>query len=144
MPVSYTHLDVYKRQELGECLRKGATTVPFTHNEQVWSFQLSVPTVTVRQIGGFNEQFIGYGGEDQELAGRLLSVGVSLLGRFDLISYHLDHPPRHDGNWEPWIRRVRESLCQTTPMRNNGPLPGPPIQVHKPVGRIYDPIPCSG
>jgi len=109
---------------LRNLLRKGERVIPLTSYVLVWGFQVSVPTSWARQIGGFNEEFVGYGGEDEEFAARMSQVGTSLLGRFDLISYHLDHPPRHVGK-RTWLDRVKSSVARPDPVRNGGPLPGP-------------------
>jgi len=116
---------VYRR--LQARLAKGETVVPLDHYEQVWGFQFSVPARQARQIGGLNEEFVGYGGEDQEFAARLKRAGVSLLGRFDVICYHLDHPSRAgDRVWTEWmIDRFQQSVRRRDPVRNGGALAEP-------------------
>lgn len=101
-----------------QLLARGVRTVPLPSHRLVWSFQLSVPTATAQRIGGFNEEFTEYGGEDQEFGHRLQQAGGRLLGRFDLICYHLDHP-RRTGDWK---RRVAMSISAANPVRNGGPL----------------------
>jgi glycosyltransferase involved in cell wall biosynthesis len=100
-------------------VRRGATVVSLT-GHQVCSFQLSVPTELARSIGGFNESFIGWGGEDNEFASRMHRAGAELLGHFDVLSYHIDHPSRRP---REWMKRVHRSLRQLDPVRNGGPLP---------------------
>lgn len=99
-----------------ERLAQGVRVMMLPNHRFVWSFQMSVPTAKTQQIGGFNETFRRYGGEDQELAGRLQRVGCPLLGRFDLVCYHLDHPQR-TGDWKQAVAR---SVSQTDPVRNGG------------------------
>lgn len=50
-----------------------------------------VPRTLFEQVGGFDAQFSGWGGEDTDLLARLLAVGplVSLFGRY--VAYHCDH-----------------------------------------------------
>jgi len=108
-------------------LLKGELVIPLTHYEHVWGFQISVPTHLARQIGGFNEEFVGYGGEDQEFAARMNRAGAMLLGNFSILSYHLDHPSRAVDHGGKWMARVRQSLHQLDPIRNGGPLSGPAI-----------------
>jgi len=137
-PADFDHLEQYVKgrdaryqivedfnRELRDQLQKGRTDVVLTHYEQVWSFQLSVPTGLARQIGGFNEGFVGYGGEDQEFAARLNQAGAALVGRFDLVCYHLNHPSRREGKkGQEWMLRVRESVLNPSPVRNGGPMRG--------------------
>lgn len=53
----------------------------------------------LRRVNGFNEEIVGWGREDSELAARLINVGVR---RIDLklcaIAYHLDHLNSHKNN----------------------------------------------
>lgn len=101
-------------------LAQGVRVMMLPSHRLVWSFQLSVPTETAKRIGGFNEEFSTYGGEDQEFGARLQQTGSPLLGRFDLICYHLDHPKRTGD----WVRKVARSIKQANPVRNGGPLNG--------------------
>lgn len=103
-----------------EQLARGVRVMLLPSHRLVWSFQLSVPTETAKRIGGFNEEFKTYGGEDQEFGARLRQAGCPLLGRFDLICYHLDHPQR-TGDWQKTVAR---SITQADPVRNGGPLDG--------------------
>lgn len=49
----------------------------------------------MEEINGFNEDFVGYGGEDTELEYRLRLVGARFKWvRHQAIQYHLYHPPR--------------------------------------------------
>ncbi len=95
-------------------LASGQENLPLGSYRLAWGFQMSVPTELTKEIGGFNESFVGYGGEDQELAARLQQRGCHLVGRMDLIAYHLDHP-RRSGDW---MSRVSESVAQPNPVRN--------------------------
>ena len=95
-------------------LLDGEENQEFFSHRLAWGFQMSVPTKLTQSLGGFNEDFVGYGGEDQELAARLNRAGCKLVARMDLIAYHLDHP-RRSGDW---LSRVAESAANPDPVRN--------------------------
>ncbi len=55
----------------------------------------SLERALLEEINGFNEDFVGYGGEDTELEYRLRLAGARFgWVRHRAIQYHLDHPPR--------------------------------------------------
>jgi glycosyltransferase involved in cell wall biosynthesis len=58
-----------------------------------WTTNVSVPLATLRNAGGFSEQFKEYGWEDIELGLRLRFAGVpSLFNQYALV-YHFKPPP---------------------------------------------------
>lgn len=83
-----------------------------------WSFQMSFPRELALSIGGFNEEFQEYGGEDQEFAGRMRQAGCRLVLDPLALCYHIDHPKRKGD----WAQRVQQSLQNPSPIRNGGPL----------------------
>ncbi len=121
-------------------LGRGVRVLILPSHRLVWSFQLSVPTALAQRLGGFNEEFVRYGGEDQEFGARLQQAGAPLLGRFDLICYHLDHPKRQ-GNWK---RQVEESIRRSDPVRNGGPLHGTPEDHRRDAGRSAGSVGSEG
>ncbi len=59
-----------------------------------WTTNVSVPTATIREIGGFNESFAEYGWEDIDVGLRLRFAGVrAVFNRFAL-AYHYKPQPR--------------------------------------------------
>ncbi len=54
----------------------------------------SVPAVTFRQIGGFDEDLVGYGGEDIELGFRLARAGLVFRALPSASAVHLGPDPR--------------------------------------------------
>ncbi len=59
-----------------------------------WTTNVSVPTATIRGIGGFNESFAEYGWEDIDVGLRLRFAGVrAVFNRFAL-AYHYKPQPR--------------------------------------------------
>jgi GT2 family glycosyltransferase len=49
----------------------------------------SGPVELFRTVGGFDESFVGWGGEDYELGVRLLNAGVEILFETEAIAWHL-------------------------------------------------------
>lgn len=88
---------------------------------QAWGGCTSYPCSLVKEIGGFWEAFDFYGGEDGELASRLLKLGCEVLLRPDIVCYHLDHPLTEQKDWH---RKFRELMLQAPEgvIRNGGPL----------------------
>lgn len=53
------------------------------------------------KIGGFDERFEGWGGEDDEMHKRLSDIGASTFS-FNYPGIHLNHDRKHnEGNWQP-------------------------------------------
>jgi GT2 family glycosyltransferase len=68
--------------------------------ELFWSLSFAVLRRTfLERIGGFDEGFTGYGGEDTDLAFSARAAGVPLAWVPEAIAYHQDHehhdPPLH-------------------------------------------------
>lgn len=53
--------------------------------------------VLLERIGGWDENFVGWGGEDQDIIERYLSFGRSAVLSHDLLYYHLHH--QQDASW---------------------------------------------
>jgi len=58
----------------------------------------SVPAVTFRQVGGFDEALVGYGGEDLELGYRLARAGLPFRALPSAAAVHLGPDPRYGGD----------------------------------------------
>lgn len=67
-------------------------------------FQRSV----LEQIGGWDEQFIGWGGEDQDLIERYMSTNYTLCRCPELVYLHLHHPPQPQWNDPELTQRNRQ------------------------------------
>jgi glycosyltransferase involved in cell wall biosynthesis len=64
-------------------------------NQAYWKSDLSL-------VNGFNEAFVGWGREDNEIAARLYNVGVRRRNlKFQALAIHLHHPPRHPQGTNP-------------------------------------------
>lgn len=54
------------------------------------------------KVNGFNEAFVGWGREDNEIAARLYNSGVLRRNlKFQALAIHLHHPPRHPPGVNP-------------------------------------------
>jgi glycosyltransferase involved in cell wall biosynthesis len=59
-----------------------------------WGCNFSAPTNAFLNLGGFDEEFIGWGGEDEDMAERFYRCGLPLVPLNDCFVYHLDHHAR--------------------------------------------------
>lgn len=82
-----------------------------------WSCNLSMPTEALRAIGGFDEAYVGWGGEDEDLGIRLKAHGLEFR-RTDATVYHLDHDPRTPRTASELLKVTRHQGV----VRNGGPL----------------------
>lgn len=60
----------------------------------VVSNNMSVPRDAVIKVGGFGEQFKGWGLEDTYLGAKLIATGLYVAPYLSSSSYHIKHPPR--------------------------------------------------
>ena len=59
--------------------------------ELLWTLSLAAPVGLVHRAGGFDERYMGYGGEDTDFAMRLRSVGATLHWLGGAWGYHQHH-----------------------------------------------------
>lgn len=57
-----------------------------------WSLSFAVNAATWARLGGFDESYVGYGGEDTDLAWRAREVGVPLWWVGGADAFHQHHP----------------------------------------------------
>ena len=62
--------------------------------EHVWGCNFSVDRNLLVECGGFDESIVGWGGEDINLADRLMRHKKTQLVVTASVVFHLDHPPR--------------------------------------------------
>jgi len=82
-----------------------------------WGCNFSASADAMRRMGGFDESFIGWGGEDEDMAERLHRSGLA-FHRTDALVYHLDHDLR-----TPQTASHHFKPGQRTVVRNGGPIP---------------------
>lgn len=67
-------------------------------------------------VNGFNEAFVGWGREDNEIAARLYNVGVRRRNlKFQALAIHLHHPPRQPQGANPNDAILHQAIerCET-------------------------------
>jgi GT2 family glycosyltransferase len=67
-------------------------------HELAWTTSLALHTEFFHQLGGFDERFTGYGGEDTDFGVRAAQAGAGVWWSGDAVAYHQHHesqsPPR--------------------------------------------------
>jgi N-acetylglucosaminyl-diphospho-decaprenol L-rhamnosyltransferase len=66
-------------------------TLAATRPELFWSLSFALTPATWSRIGGFDEAYVGYGGEDTDLARRATAAGVGLWWLGSARAYHQHH-----------------------------------------------------
>jgi hypothetical protein len=65
------------------------------------------------RVNGFNEAFVGWGREDNEIAARLYNAGVKRRNlKFQALAIHLHHPLRHAELGERNDATLRDTIEQ--------------------------------
>lgn len=59
--------------------------------ELLWTVSMAAPTALLREVGGFDERYVGYGAEDTDAAIRLRDSGASLHWVGGAWAYHQHH-----------------------------------------------------
>jgi N-acetylglucosaminyl-diphospho-decaprenol L-rhamnosyltransferase len=68
------------------------TSTPGEDHRLFWSLSFAVSAQTWRRIGGFDEGYVGYGGEDTDFGQRARSRGVTMWWIGGATAYHQWHP----------------------------------------------------
>lgn len=88
----------------------------------VWSCIIATPLYIVKEIGGFDERFKSWGGEDEDFGERLIrGKGLGFYSCTEAQMYHQDHPPRCPAKYQA-LDHLAEIRRNWTIVRNGGPL----------------------
>jgi len=102
------------------------------HKPKVLSANVSVPMSAYLAINGFDEEYIGWGAEDDDLSRRLYAAGTpARIGVASAVVFHQWHPTRAPGEWSKNAGAPR--FLAGTPTRASrgveNPLEQPPVVV---------------
>ncbi|MBE7212393.1 MAG: glycosyltransferase [Gluconacetobacter diazotrophicus] len=59
---------------------------------QLWGLSFALSRATWNRVGGMDERFVGYGGEETDLAARLAETGVAAFWAGGALAFHQHHP----------------------------------------------------
>lgn len=79
--------------------------------KDVWPYgaNLAVDRIDLLEINGFDEDYLGWGGEDIDLHQRLKMAGLDYIGVIGrAVSYHLEHPIREPDDGDEELKRIKE------------------------------------
>lgn len=124
----------YRRHAL---LRRLGLAKP--HKPKLLSANFSISAAMYRKINGFDEEYLGYGGEDDDLGRRVYAAGGRpVIAITDAIAYHLWHPTRAAARWEesPGIARFKTATPARARFGLDSPYdqPAPSITRFAPAG----------
>ena len=80
-----------------------------------WTCNVSAPTDRLRAVGGFDEQFRSWGGEDIDLGYRLFLDGARFVVNRAASSVHYPHPKKHGDLNQQARANYRYMAGSTTP-----------------------------
>jgi GT2 family glycosyltransferase len=87
-----------------------------------WGCLFAAPLGTVKALGGFDERFQSWGGEDEDMAERLArGKGLGFHAVPEAVVYHLDHPSRDPAPYTA-ATRLEEIRKNWTAVRNGGAM----------------------
>jgi GT2 family glycosyltransferase len=135
-PVGLTAAQVASIQERHQRLVWQARLRPFglakSHKPKVLGADFSVRAQAFEKINGMDEEYVGYGSEDDDVGRRLYASGASVaVGIQQLEIYHLWHQTRKGQDWEASSGVARFKM--KTPTRAvhglDNPLPQRPVEI---------------
>jgi cellulose synthase/poly-beta-1,6-N-acetylglucosamine synthase-like glycosyltransferase len=87
-----------------------------------WGCLFAAPTKHFKALGGFDQRFESWGGEDEDMAERLVrGAGCVLTAKPNAVVYHLDHEPRCTAPYQGQ-KNLAEIRANWRPVVNNGPI----------------------
>ncbi len=104
------------------------------HKPKVLSANFSLSLAMIEHINGFDEEFIGYGAEDDDVSRRVyLAGGKAAIAVRDAVVFHQWHPTRAAESWEqaPGVARFKLNLPSRCARGITHPLdqPNPEVTV---------------
>jgi len=88
----------------------------------IYTCNLSAPIQMIRAIGGFDESFVGWGGEDEDLGIRLMKAGIQ-AHRTPALVYHLNHDSRSELKASAHLQETRhQSVVRVGPLPKLEPI----------------------
>ena len=72
-----------------------------------WSCNISFRKEFIDRIGYFDNEFLGWGVEDDELAFRAYNMDSTMIFSFGAWGFHYPHPIDYLGNHNDWLRNMR-------------------------------------
>ena len=81
-------------------------------HEQVWGLHMAFRRTTFDRLGGFDETYQGYAGEDTDLAVTARRAGVPVALVADAEVFH-----QHHDVWDPPVQQLRATLANATTFR---------------------------
>ncbi len=133
-------IDRDRRYRRNAIMRRFGLAKP--HKPKLLSANFSISAAMYQMINGFDEEYQGYGGEDDDLGRRVYAAGGRpVIGVSEAIAYHLWHPTRAAARWEdsPGIARFKTR----TPTRTRFGLDSPYDQPAPTVARFAAAGPAS-
>ncbi len=119
----------YRRHAL---MRRLALGKP--HKPKLLSANFAVRLADYLAVNGFDEEYIGYGQEDDDLGRRLYKFGVKpAIGIMQAMAFHQHHPTRAPGAWEasPNAARFARAYSARCVHGVQNPLAQPAPVVHR-------------
>lgn len=77
-----------------------------------WSLNFAMRASTFRRLGGFDEDYVGYGGEDTDFGRVVQTAGVAILWRRGALVFH-----QHHAHHMPPVHHLRSVLANTQTFR---------------------------
>lgn len=102
------------------------------HKPKLLSANFAVRLGDYLAVNGFDEEYTGYGQEDDDLGRRLYKIGVKpVIGILEAMTFHQYHPTRAPGAWEasPNAARFAKPFTPRCVHGVEDPVAQPPPQV---------------
>jgi hypothetical protein len=94
LPITGFHLGRLAGSEHPARPEPAAGSVDSADWQLFWSLSFAVAAPTWRRLGGFDERYAGYGGEDTDFAYRAHRAGIGLRWEAGATAFHQFHPTR--------------------------------------------------